>query len=66
VPAAHWTGHYTKVNLPYRPAIDAILKAGKNPPSLILAEDAELAGNLWLGAKNIPVVTPEVSSLEKG
>lgn len=66
VPAAHWTGHYTKINLPHQPAMDAILEGGKNPPSLILAEDAELAGNLWLGAKNIPVVTPEVSSLEKG
>jgi 4-amino-4-deoxy-L-arabinose transferase-like glycosyltransferase len=66
VPAAHWTGRYTKVNLPYRPAIETILAAGSNPPSLILAEDAELAGNIRLGAKTIPVIAPGQTSLEEG
>jgi 4-amino-4-deoxy-L-arabinose transferase-like glycosyltransferase len=66
VPAAAWTGRYTKINLPYRPAIDAILTAAGHPPSLILAEDAELGGNLRLGARNIPVIVPGRSSFENG
>lgn len=66
VPAAYWTGRYTKINLPHRPAIAAISTTGKNPPSLILAEDDELAGNLRLAANDVPVVAPGRSSHEKG
>lgn len=66
VPAAHWTGHYTDINLPYRPAIETILASGSHPPCLILAENPELAGNLRLGAKGIAIVTPGYASFEKG
>lgn len=65
VPAAHWTGRYATINLPYRPAIEAMLATGRNPPSLILTEDAELAGNLRLGAGSIPVVVADQPSLKK-
>jgi 4-amino-4-deoxy-L-arabinose transferase-like glycosyltransferase len=66
VPAALWTGRYTAINLPLLSAIPAILAATKNPPSLVMAEDAELAGNLGLGAKMVAIVTPGQSSHEKG
>jgi 4-amino-4-deoxy-L-arabinose transferase-like glycosyltransferase len=66
VPAAHWTGRHTALNVPYREAIAAILASGQHPPSLIFAEDVELAGNLYLGAKGIAVVAPGHSHFEKG
>lgn len=66
VPAAHWTGRYTKINLPNQPAIETVLAAGRHAPALIFAEDPELAGNIRLGAKGIPVVTPAYSPFEKG
>jgi 4-amino-4-deoxy-L-arabinose transferase-like glycosyltransferase len=64
VPAAHWTGRYTDINVPYESAIEAIMASGQHPPSLIFAEDPELSGNLRLGTR-IPVVTPGYSQFEK-
>ena len=66
VPAAHWTGRYTKINAPNQPAIETVLAAGRHAPALILAEDPELAGNIRLGATGIPVGTPAYSTFEKG
>lgn len=66
VPAAYWTGRYTDINAPSQPAMAAILGSDRHAPSLIFAEDPELAGNIRLGAKEIPVVTPGYSSFEKG
>jgi 4-amino-4-deoxy-L-arabinose transferase-like glycosyltransferase len=65
VPAAHWTGRYTEINAPHKAAIEAILAAGRQQPSLILAEDAALAGNIRLGT-TIPVAAPWSTFLEKG
>jgi hypothetical protein len=66
VPAAMFVDRYSRINEPNRPAIEAILAAGQQPPSLILAEDAALAGNVRLGARTIPVITPSLSQFEKG
>ena len=65
VPAAHWTGQYTRINVPYASAIETILAAGPHPPSVILAGDGELAGNIRLGT-GIPVIAPIYRQFEKG
>lgn len=65
VPAVHWTGRYTDINMPYKSAIEGIMASGRHPPSLILAEDPELSGNLRLGT-SIPVTAPGFSQFEKG
>lgn len=49
-------GDYGKQNVPYGPAIDAVLASGRDRPSIILASDQQLAGNLRLHAGDIPVV----------
>lgn len=58
VPLVHWTGRYTALNAPHQGVTEAILASIQLPPSLVLAEDAELAGNLRLAIRDIPVVTP--------
>jgi 4-amino-4-deoxy-L-arabinose transferase-like glycosyltransferase len=50
-------GEYGKQNVPYGPAVAEILASGKDRPSIILAIDHQLAGNLRLHA-DIPVVVP--------
>jgi 4-amino-4-deoxy-L-arabinose transferase-like glycosyltransferase len=50
-------GEYGKQNVPYGPAVAEILASGRDRPSIILAIDHQLAGNLRLHA-DIPVVVP--------
>jgi lipopolysaccharide core galacturonosyltransferase RgtB len=66
VPAAQWTGRYTRINSPIRSAVETIISTGQHEPSLIFAADPELGGNVRLGAKAIPIVTPGYSHFEKG
>lgn len=65
VPLAQWTGHYVKLNVPYRPAVEAILASGPHRPSLVIAEDLQLAGNFRLNAPDIPVVMPGYAHFEE-
>ena len=58
VPAARLTGDYKKINVPYRPAIEAILSAGRHRPALIATGEEQMAGNLRLNAPDIPVTIP--------
>jgi 4-amino-4-deoxy-L-arabinose transferase-like glycosyltransferase len=58
VPSASWTGTYKKINVPYQPAIEAILATGKARPALIATADQQMAGNLRLNAPGIPVMIP--------
>ena len=59
-------GRYSKQNVPYGPAITAILASGKDRPSVILADDQQMAGNLRLHAPaDIPVMVPRYESLER-
>ena len=58
-------GDYGKQNVPYGPAVDAILASGKDRPSIVLAIDHQLAGNLRLHAPDIPVVIPGYGNLSK-
>ncbi|MCD7110096.1 glycosyltransferase family 39 protein [Rhizobium sp. DKSPLA3] len=58
VPAARLTGDYKKINVPYQPAIEAILATGRHPPTLIATADLQMAGNLRLNAPGIPVMIP--------
>lgn len=53
-----WTGNYGKQNVAYGPAIAEILASGAHRPSVILAPDHQLAGNLRLHAGDIPVAVP--------
>jgi hypothetical protein len=58
VPAAQYLGRYAKLNVPYGPAIDAILATGGDKPSLVVVPDMQLAGNVRLHAEGIPVLVP--------
>ena len=58
-------GEYGKQNVPYGPAVDAILASGKDRPSIVLAIDHQLAGNFRLHAPDIPVVIPGYGNLSK-
>ena len=52
------TGDYGKQNVPYGPAVAEILASNPDRPSVILASDHQLAGNLRLHAPDIPVTLP--------
>lgn len=65
VAVPHWTGRYGKLNVPYGPAIETIIAGGAHRPSLVLAEDLQLAGNIRLAATDIPVVVPGYQDFEK-
>ena len=56
-------GDYGKQNVPYGPAVDAILASGKDRPSIVLAIDHQLAGNFRLHAPDIPVIIPGYGNL---
>jgi 4-amino-4-deoxy-L-arabinose transferase-like glycosyltransferase len=56
-------GDYGKQNVPYGPAVDAILASGKDRPSIVLASDHQLAGNLRLHAADISVTIPGYEAL---
>lgn len=58
-------GRYGKQNVPYGPAITAILSSNKDQPLVILADDHQMAGNLRLHAQDIPVMLPGYESFER-
>ncbi|MDQ2632801.1 MAG: glycosyltransferase family 39 protein [Pseudomonadota bacterium] len=58
-------GHYSKQNVPYGPAIAEILASNPDRPSVVLASDLQLAGNIRLHAPGIPVALPGYEYLEK-
>ena len=58
------TGEYGKQNVPYGPAVAEILASNPDRPSVILASDHQLAGNVRLHAPDIPVVLPGYEDLE--
>lgn len=57
-------GQYGKQNVPYGPAIEAILQSGRDVPSLILASDQQLAGNARLHAPAIAALAPANDGLD--
>lgn len=57
-------GYYGKQNVPYGPAIEEILASGEHRPSLILAEDQQLAGNMRVFEPRIPVLAPANDGLD--
>jgi 4-amino-4-deoxy-L-arabinose transferase-like glycosyltransferase len=63
-PVMGWLGRYERPNVPYGPAIEAILASGRNRPSLAVAADQQLAGNIRLQAKDIAVTVPGFEHLE--
>jgi len=65
VPAAQYLGHYGKLNVPYRPAIEAILASGKDRPSIIATSDMQMAGNIRLNVSSIPVMVPGYEGFHK-
>ena len=58
VPAAQYLGRYAKLNVPYQPAIEAILATSRHGPSVIATADMQMAGNIRLNAPGIPVMIP--------
>ena len=58
-------GEYGKQNVPYGPAIALILAENPHRPSVILAGDHQLAGNLRLHAPEIPVAVPGYEAMER-
>jgi len=65
VPAAQYLGHYEKLNVPYRPAIEAILASGRDRPTLIATSDMQMAGNIRLNAPGVPVMVPGYERFHK-
>jgi 4-amino-4-deoxy-L-arabinose transferase-like glycosyltransferase len=57
-------GDYSKQSVPYGPAATEILASNKDRPSIILAGDRQLAGNLRLHAGDIPLATPGYEHLD--
>lgn len=57
-PVMGMLGRYERPNVPYEDGIGAILGHGKDRPSLIVAADQQLAGNVRLQAKDVAVVVP--------
>ncbi len=58
-------GQYGKQNVPYGPATAEILASGRNRPSIILAIDHQLAGNLRLHNMAIPVTVAGYEAFER-
>jgi hypothetical protein len=56
---------YGKQNVPYGPAISAMLSEGKDRPSIILAGDQQLGGNIRLHGGGIPVTEPRYQEFER-
>ncbi|SER83852.1 glycosyltransferase family 39 protein [Rhizobium sp. NFR03] len=65
VPAARLTGEYKKINVPYQPAIEAILATGRHRPTLIATVEQQMAGNLRLNAPGIPVMIPGYEAFQQ-
>jgi hypothetical protein len=61
-----WGGRYGSNHVPHGPAIAAILAANADLPSLVMAEDEALAGNIKRAAPGLRVVTPSHSGFVKG
>ncbi len=64
IPILGALGRYEKQNVPYGPAIEAILGAGKNRPSLVAVTDQQLSGNFRLHASDIPAAVPGFERLQ--
>lgn len=56
-------GEYGKQNVPYGPAAVAIMASSEERPSLVVAGDQHLAGNLRLHAPTIPVIVAGLQHL---
>ena len=65
IPLHGMLGKYEKINVPYAMAVEQILASDANRPSLILADDQQLAGNIRLNAPEIPVTIPGYEAFEK-
>lgn len=63
-PLAMLTGAYQKLNVPYGPAVTAILAANPEPPAIVVVSDSQLAGAVRLHA-DVPVVIPRYRGLEQ-
>lgn len=58
-------GHYSKQNIPYAQAVTDILASNEKTPSIILAADQQLAGNIRLNTDDIPVMVRGYEWLEQ-
>ncbi len=65
IPVHGMIGKYEKINVPYAAAVAEILASDANRPSLILASDQQIAGNIRLNAPEIPVIIPGYEAFEK-
>ncbi len=58
IPIAGWLGRYEKLNIPHRALVEHIVREIGGPPSLIIASDTPLAGNLHIHLLNVPAFSP--------
>ena len=65
IPLHGMLGKYEKLNVPYEAAVAQILASDPNRPSLVLASDQQIAGNIRLNAPDIPVTIPGYEAFEK-
>jgi len=65
IPLHGQLGKYEKLNVPYEAAVAQILSSEPNPPSLILASDQQMAGNIRLNAPDDPGDHPRLRGLRR-
>ena len=63
VTAAGWSGTYQKLNVPYGSLAQTLAEEFSSEPSLVVAQDRHLAGNLRLHFPQTQVTTPEYAAL---
>ncbi|MFD1746502.1 glycosyltransferase family 39 protein [Rhizobium helianthi] len=63
VEAARWTGIYQKLNVPYHTLADRIV-AQAAMPSLVIADNTWIGGNLRYHLQDVPVFSPQFSQFQ--
>ena len=61
-----WGGRYGSIHVPHGPAVAAILAGNAERPSLVVAEDEALAGQIRRAAPDLKVATPFRFGFAKG
>ena len=61
----HLTGRYEKLNVPAGQAISAILREGRDRPSVVVASDLQLGGDVRLHAPAVAVMVPGYEAFDR-
>lgn len=59
IETARWTGSHQKLNYPYHALVDTILADTGKTPSLVIADNTWIGGNVRLHLQSVPVFSPQ-------